>query len=66
MLDSTRPNPSLVGRIANDLTFAVAVLEAFRQHPGLPDELCEMAETALTRLLRVGEQISRFSPLLSR
>ena len=54
-----------MGRIANDLTLAIAVLEVFQQHPGLPDELCEMAETALTRLLRAGEQVSGYSALPS-
>ena len=65
MTSTNRPSPSLLGRIVNDLTLAAAVVEVFRQHPGLPDELCEMADTALARLLRAGEQLSGYAPLPS-
>ncbi len=65
MTNSSCRSPSSLGRIVNDLALAVAVFEVVQQHPGLPDELCEMAETALTRLLRAGEQVSGYSPLPS-
>ena len=45
------------GTVANQLAVAVAALELLEEHPGLTDELCALAGTALTHLCELADQL---------
>ena len=50
----------------NDFALVVAVLELLRDHPGISDDLREMTEIALVRLMQATEQIKKPPPASSR